>query len=182
MTTKPKTRKAELDPACAAIAEHKALMKEWLRLSDELGEAESQARKTHGDRPSELIEWRNYRAIGEYGIDNWRKQLLSQPGADRQKVEKEYQDARVMLAAAERAAVEWDHHAGITPLREQDERARAAESRAAMRMAWTKPTTLAGAAALIAYTRYELIYIADSDWPVVALKTVAAALARMEAA
>jgi hypothetical protein len=107
---------------------------------------------------------------------------LSQPAADRKQVEKGYLDAKARLTAAERAGVEWDHRAGIAPLREQSECAKAAESRAAMRMAWTKPTTLAGAAALLAYTRRELIDIADSGWPVLALKTVVAALARMKAA
>jgi hypothetical protein len=157
-------------------------MKEWIRLFDELCEAEVQARKTHGDRPGELIVWSNYRAIGEYGIDNCRKELLSQPAADREQVEKEYLHAKARLTAAERAGVEWDHRAGIAPLRKQYEHAKATEGRAAMRMARTKPTTLAGAAALIAYTRRELIDIADSAWPVVALKTAASALARMDAA
>jgi hypothetical protein len=51
-----------------------------------------------------------------------------------------------------------------------------------MRMARTKPTTPAGAAALIAYTRRDLMDAPVPDWPMVALKTAASALARMEAA
>jgi len=107
------------------------------------------------------------------------EELLSQPGADRKEVRKEYLDAKGRMAAAERAGVEWDHRAGIAPLREQYERANAAERRAAMQMARTKPTTLAGAAALVAYTRRDLMNAPDPAWPMVALKTVAVALVRM---
>jgi hypothetical protein len=103
---------------------------------------------------------------------------LSQPGADRKQVRKEYREAKARLAAAERAGIEWDHRAGIVPLREQYERADAAEQRAAVRMARTKPTTPAGAAAMIAYTRRDIME-GGVDWQMVALKTVAVALVRM---
>ena len=183
---KPETRKApangaELDPIFALIDAHKARAKEWSRLYSKLDEAQCQAQETHGPRPWDLIAWRNYQTIGEYGIDSAREELLRQPGADEKQVEKEYRDAKARLAAGERAGVEWDHRAGIAPLREQNERANAAERRAAMRMARTKPTTLAGAATLIAYTRRDIIE-GEVDWQMVALKTVAVALARMEAA
>ena len=109
---------------------------------------------------------------------------LSQPAADRKQVEKGYLDAKASLTAAERAGVEWDHRAGIAPLREQYERANAAERRAAMRMARTKPTTLAGASAMIDHIRCEIAACSESveDWVTIALKTAASALARMEAA
>ena len=90
------------------------------------------------------------------------------------------QDGKARWRAAEQAGVEWDHRAGIAPLREQYERAAKAERKAAMRMARTKPTTLAAAAALIAYTRRDIME-GKVDWQIVALKTVASALARMEA-
>jgi hypothetical protein len=181
MTTKPKTRKAPAakgaarknaaneaaagirDPAFALIDAHKARTKEWLRLYATLDVAQFQAEETHGRRPSELIAWRDYSAIGEYGIDNCRKELLRQPAADRKQISKEYLDAKARLTAAERAGVEWDHRVGIAPWREQYERANAAERRAAMRMARTKPRTLAGAAALVAYTRRDLMEAPDPD-------------------
>jgi hypothetical protein len=47
-----------------------------------------------------------------------------------------------------------------------------------MRMARAKPTTPAGAAALIAYTRRDIIE-GEVDWQMVALKKVAAALVQM---
>jgi hypothetical protein len=182
---KPETRKApangaELDPIFALIDAHKARAKEWSRLYSKLDEAQCQAQETHGPRPWDLIAWRNYQAIGGRELDDRREEFLRQPGADRKQVEKEYRDAKAREAAAERAGVEWDHRVGISPLREQYERANAAERRAAMRMARTKPTTPAGAAAMIAYTRRDIME-GKVDWQMVALKTAAAALARIEA-
>ena len=185
MTTKPKTRKApaarSADPAFALIDAHKARTKEWSCLYGKLSAAEFKAEKTHGARPLSLIVWRNYEAIGGHELDDRREEFLRQPGADRKQVEKEFRDAKAREAAAKQAGVEWDHRAGIAPLREQEERALAALKRAGMRMARTKPTTPAGAGALIAYTRRDIIE-GEVDWQMVALKTVAAALVRMEAA
>jgi hypothetical protein len=180
MTTKPKTRKAPaaIDPVFALIDAHKARTKEWCRLYDRLDTAQFQAGKTHGARPCSLIAWRNYDAIGRHELDYRREEFLNQPGADPKLVEKEYRAAKRREAAAERAGIEWDHRAGITPLREQEERACAAVHRAAMRMARTKPTTLAGAAAAVAYTRRDIME-GEVDWQMVALKTIAVALARM---
>jgi hypothetical protein len=105
---------------------------------------------------------------------------LSQPGADPKQIEKEYLDAKAREAAAERAGAEWDQRAGIAPLREQYEHSNLAERRAAMRMARTKPTTPAGAAALVSYVRREIETLGGiSEWQMPALKTVAAALVRM---
>jgi hypothetical protein len=138
---KPKTRKAPaakpaapkngtkatapVDPIFALIDAHRARTKEWVRLYYKLDEAEFEAAKTHGKRSSSLIEWRNYLAIGGQEIDDRREEFLNQPGADRKQVEKEFRDAKAREAAAEQAGVEWDHWAGITPLRERYERARA---------------------------------------------------------
>jgi hypothetical protein len=163
MTPKPKPYKAPapngaaIDPAFAAIAEHKARAKEWGRLSSKLDNAQLQATKTHGHRPWELIAWRNYPATGSRELDDRREEFLRQPGADRKQVEKEYRDAKAREGAAERAGVEWEHRVGIAPLREQYERANVAERRAAMRMARTKPTTPAGAAALVDYIRRDIM-------------------------
>ena len=53
-----------------------------------------------------------------------------------------------------------------------------------MRMARVEPTTISGAAALIAHTRREIVARSAEraeDWLVTALKTAASALTRMEA-
>jgi hypothetical protein len=195
MSSKPRTRKAPgpkrrksnivppADPIFGLIDAQKALQKKWHRLGSKLGNAQHQASETHGTRPSPLIAWRNYSAIGGSEIDDRREEFLSQPGADREQIEKEYLDAKERLAAAERAGVEWDHRVGLASLREQVESADSAERKAAMRLARTKPMTPAGAGALIAYVlQRERMYGGFEGWEIRALKTVAGALAKMEAA
>ena len=81
---------------------------------------------------------------------------------------------------------EWPGETTVTPFYVRCNRAGRAERKAALRMARTKPTTPAGAAALIAHIRHEIEAGSGrenwEDWVPTALKTVAAALARMEAA
>lgn len=184
MTAKSKTRKAPMakranvDPIFAAIAEHKARMKEESRLLDKLEEAEFGARETYGRRPSELIAWRNYSDIGEYGIDKAREGFLRQPGADPGQIEQQYQNAKARLVAAKHEGIAWDYRAGTAQLRKASDGASDAEDRAAMRMARTKPTTAAGAAALITYLRRDMDS-GSTDWHDVALKTLASALTQM---
>jgi hypothetical protein len=190
MTTKPKTRKAAAparkpaaidDPIFGLIAEHKALTRKYFRLQYKLDDAESKAAETHGKRPFEMTLWRGCDAFSEEGIDARREEFLSQPGVDREQIEKEYVDAKARLAAAESASAEWDHRAGVAPLREQYESAHLAERKAAMRMARTKPATLAGAAALVDYARRDInIGKNTTGWPKIALKTVSTALAGMK--
>ena len=169
------------DPIFAMIAEHKRLEKEWLRLSNELDLAEAEARKKYGAQPLDLIEWRNYSAIGEYGIDKAREEFLSLPGADRDKVEAEYQDAKRRFAARGYECIAWDYRTGVAFLREQYECAKIAMERAPIRMARTKQTTPAGAAALISQVRRELM-TGEVGWETTALRMIAVSLAQMEAA
>jgi hypothetical protein len=64
-------------------------------------------------------------------------------------------------------------------------RAANAERKAGMQLARTKPTSPAGAAALIAHTRREIEAGSEEDWEdwvPTALKTVTDALGRLEAA
>ncbi len=183
---KPKTCKAARrshDPVFALIAFHKALMKEWHRLNEELDNDELNAMKLHGNRSWPLIAWRNYSAIGGDELDRARDEFLREPGADHEQVEKEYQDAKAREAAAERAGIEWDLRAGIAPLREQFERTSREELRAAGRLVRTKPDSVAGAAALLAYlTRRKRVYGGFEGWEIHVLRFVAAALARMSEA
>jgi hypothetical protein len=183
MTTTRKSPAAKtataIDPIFAAIAEHKAISKElWGHLYDALNEAEDEARKTHGMRPS-CIWWRNCDVYFERHLDSRREEFLREPGADTKQIEQEYQDAKARLATAERAGDEWDQRTGVKPLREQYERAKLAEDRAKKHLARTKPTTPAGAGALVAYIQRDLEDVALEGWHSAALKTVAASLARM---
>jgi hypothetical protein len=141
MTAKPKTRKAPAangagaDPIFAAIAEHKALIKESNRLGKSCKTVRAKEEKKHG-------EW-----------------ILAPKSG------------------------EWPGKATVSPLYDRWNRVEYAASRAAMRMARTKPTTRAGAAAMIEHIRRETAGAsAIEDWVPPALKTVAVALTRMEAA
>jgi len=71
------------------IAEHKALEKEWLRLVNELENAELEAAKRHGQRPADYIEWHPYFAADEDTIDFYRQRFLDEPGANRERIEAE---------------------------------------------------------------------------------------------
>jgi hypothetical protein len=143
MTTKPKTRKAPaangaaIDPAFAAIAEHKTLIKESSRLEESFRAARAKAEKKYG---------------------KWT------PAPD---------------------SGEWPGEATTSPLYDRWNRAVYAQEQGGMRMARTKPATVAGAAAMVDHARRDLEAPSDGhygDWVTIALKTVAAALVRMEAA
>ncbi|MGI8567879.1 MAG: hypothetical protein ACR2KT_01720 [Methylocella sp.] len=190
MTKQPKTHKApaakaiapDSDPIFALIAAHKALIKASTRLNNKLDNAVFKAAGTHGRRPFEMILWRDCDAFSEEGVDGRREEFLSQPGADREQIETEYLDALARMADAERACAVWDERAGVAPLREQYEHTRLAEHNAAMRMARTKPTTPAGATALVDYVRRDIDIGQNTiGWPSLALKTVGRALAGMNA-
>ena len=77
----------------------------------------------------------------------------------------------------------WPGEATISPFYDRWNRADRAERKAAMRMARVEPTTISGAAALIAPRREIVARSAEraEDWLVTALKTAASALTRMEA-
>jgi hypothetical protein len=165
------------DPIFAAIKKHRQLEREWMRLSEALERTENKAEKKHGRRPWSLIAWRNYGAIGGQGIDDRREEFLKLPGIDPKKIEKEYRAAKARERAAMRAERAWDKRAGTAEQRRQLEHALARTKAHAIRMAKMKPRTPAGAGALVAYVRTD----ADTEieWHMIALDTVAAALASM---
>jgi len=154
-----------------------------MRLDNEVEDAEHEAREIHGKRPDRSILWRHYDVFDEEHLDLRREEFLEQPGADHKQVEKEYLEGKARLAAAAHAFAEWDKRAGIAPLRRQSERAEVAATRAALRMARTKPTTPAGAGALLSYLHRDVGISLGSlaAWHMPAIRTVAIALIRMEA-
>ncbi len=188
MATRSKARKAPAvkaaaDPIFAAIAEHKARARESRSRFCKLFDAELEASKKYGKRPLQLIAWRTYSAIGGCEIERAREQFLMQPHANPEEIAVEYQNAKRRETAAEYEGIAWDHRTGIAPMREQYEKVRAAEDKAAARMARTKPTTPAGAGALATYIWNDINEeLAPRDWPMIALRTVAVSLANMRAA
>jgi hypothetical protein len=80
---------------------------------------------------------------------------------------------------------EWPGHATTTPLYDRWNRAVDAREQGGMRMARTKPATVAGAAAMVDHARREIEAPSDGcrgAWVTIALKTAASALVRMETA
>ena len=175
----PATSAVESDPIYAAIKQHQMLVAESAWLYDELQKAENAAEKKHGRRPWALIAWRSYSTIGASEIDDRREEFLRQPGADRKQVEREYRYAKYCARAAARAGLEWDKRTGLAPLRQRYERTRRAETAAGRRMAETKPSTPAGAVALVDYVRHDIEIGEGPEWHKNALETTAAALTRM---
>jgi hypothetical protein len=137
------------DPVFAAIAEHQRAAAAFTRAYVRCDNAEAPARRKHGPRPSPFIEWRDHSALGEGTIEKVRDDLLQLPGISRRAIWREYRDAKMRLRRQFRAARAWEKRAGLAELRREYDLADAAENRAARNLAKTKPTTLAGAAALL---------------------------------
>lgn len=168
------------DPIFALIERHAALKANWLKLSDDLEEAEYAAREVHGNRPIALIAWRNYSHIGGAEIDDRREEFLRLPGISPAKIEAEYRDAKARERAARRAETAWDKRAGLSELREQLRLALQAAHQLETRLGRTKPTTPAGAAALLQHVINDDL-CAEVEWHVRAIKTAIAALNSMGA-
>lgn len=167
------------DPILAMIETHKRLQATWQPLYDQLDEAESDAAEVHGRRPIGLIHWRNYH-IGGSEIDDQRESLLQEAGIPAATVEQEYLDAKARYQAQMAAGLAWDERAGLAAKRKELDRAMTAWRRFERRLAKTKPTTPAGAAALIQYLLDEELTTDDGYWHMAALSTVVAALSSMK--
>jgi hypothetical protein len=139
------------DPVFAAIAEHKRAAAACTRAYVRLDNAEAPARRKHGMRPFPLIAWRNYGAISGYKIEKARDEFLRLPGISRRAIWREYRDAKARERRQIRAVQKWENGAGLARLRREYEIANGAETLASRKLAKTKPTTLAGAAAILEY-------------------------------
>jgi hypothetical protein len=180
---KPETSKlpaVSVDPIFAAIRRYTVAERTACRLSDELDEKESDAGQSIGRRPTALISWRNYSAIGGSELERCRDEFLAEPGCDSEEIWREYRDAKRRCASRLREIRDWISRAGLAELVIKDERAQAERERLAKALSETSPTTIAGAAALLRFVLDEEL-CDDLDWHVGSIETVAAALARMKA-
>ncbi|WP_338688426.1 hypothetical protein V5279_23840 [Bradyrhizobium sp. 26S5] len=168
------------DPIFALIEDHRRLQTLRCDLSDELDGAEYEAAKEHGWRPVPLTHWRNYH-IGGSEIDDRREQLLREAEIDPAIIEREYLDAKARVRANWAAGEAWDERAGLVVKRENLDRVTDAEDECAGRLSRMKPTTPAGAAALIQYVIDDEI-CPEVEWHMTALRSVVAALNSMGAA
>ena len=137
------------DPAFAAIAEHRRADAAFAKAVSRLDRAAAIVRRKHGLRPGLLISWRNYSAIGGSEIEKARDVFLQLPGISRRAIWREYRDAKARVRQQRRAQQQWDKRTGLVRLQREYDLADAAEEKAARKVAKTKPTTLAGAAALL---------------------------------
>jgi hypothetical protein len=165
---------ATLDPIFAAIEKHRRLLALRDQLYLDIDEAEG---KVNEWRPFALIAWRKYSHIGGQEIERARDEFLAD-GLDPVQIESEYRDAQAEYRAQLDAQKAWDERHGIAPLRRQHERLWRQINAAATDMSKTKPTSVAGAAALVAYARDDF---GDEDsepsgWSLDALSTAVEAL------
>ncbi len=100
-TTTPKTRTATgIDPIFALIENHRKLEREMTALYAELDEAETEAQKKHGDRPSSPVRWRDH-MVTVFDIGIAKQQLVKQPNVNPTTIENEYWAIRARLIGTE---------------------------------------------------------------------------------
>jgi len=177
---KGRPKVAVIDPVYAAFDDYRQKDKHFDRLYDAMELAENSAAKKLGRRPWGLIAWRRYSAIGGSEIENARDEFLRAPGADERRIAAEYKDAKARQQSAEQAGPEWDRLAGLSEKRRELEAAREARQDSLMKLARTKPTTVAGAAMILAYLKRD-IEIGSNEWQEVALGTLVRALKSISA-
>jgi hypothetical protein len=165
------------DPIFAAIKKHKLLFDHATKIGMALSEAEDNASETHGHRPIPLIVWRDYH-IGGIEIDIRRETLMAQGEVDPAVIEEEYRAAKARCEAIKQAGRDWDERTGLASWRREVDQARQAKDASETALATTKPTTPAGAAALISYVLEDMEDY-DCEWHQVALATAADALRDM---
>jgi hypothetical protein len=180
MTTTAKRRQgtAKPDPIFAAIEAHKAALKKWLAINDLLAKKQDAAAKKIGQRPIELIVWRDY-YIGDSEIPYRKKEFLRQRVASPKLIKAEYLDAMERYRKQCRRASIWDKRGGIAKLRKQLAQAIAAEHDLGKGFAKLKPTTAAGVGAAITYILADADDGNLEDWHRAALETAAVALKTM---
>jgi hypothetical protein len=174
LATKPKT-----DPIVAAIEAHKAAEKKWQAIATALDRKEHSAAKKIGRDPHYTVVWRNY-GVEEDTVKKKRDWYLEHRVASPRVIKAEYLDALERCREQARQADAWAKRAGVTKLRAQVERGIAEEHVVSTRLSRIKPTTLAGAAALIEYITADFEHECPLDWQIRSLRTAAAALKAME--
>ena len=86
-------------------------------------------------------------------IEQRRAALLLEPGANPQKIEREYRNAKAKELANIKAGTEWDERIGISALREKTDTAWEASREIIAVIALTPPRTPTGAGALVVKER-----------------------------
>jgi hypothetical protein len=171
--------KSKADPVYAAIEAHKASEKKWMAVSSIIDRKEHAARKKLGSRPFKSVLWRNY-GVDLSDIKEKRDLYREQRVASPRVIKAEYLDTLERCRKQARKDDVWLRRAGVIKLRERLERGIAEEEAIADRLAQVKPTTPAGAAALIEYVSSDFAHSCAMDWQIQALTTIAKVLQVME--
>jgi hypothetical protein len=174
----------EVDPIFAVIEKHKQLSAAANESICKFGDAQD-AVPSDDPRPFTLVAWRKYSAIGGGEIEAAREEFLAEPGANRERVEREYAKVKAAYRANLRAEVDWYDRHGITPLRIEDRRLWRQVNEAEDDLETTRPTTIAGAGALVAHAHAEMVEYEDMtppSWIVGALANAATVLKKITAA
>lgn len=136
---------------------------------DELQEAQFAASHAHGHRPSALIAWRNYSAIGGGEIEMMRDRLLEE-GENAQIVGREYKAAKKRYREIIQAGKDWDRKAGLQKLTRREEGARRELSDSRKALGTLTPTSLEDAAALVDLVQKDVEKFEEiQDWEAAAL-------------
>jgi hypothetical protein len=151
----------------------------WDVLYNKIDSAEKVARDEFGRRPFELIEWRNYSAIGCSEIERARDEFI-RDGIDEKVVQAEYRSAKRRYREAARAGDDWDRKVGLTDLRKEYDDNRC-ETRAAWKALGKVPvTSMSDALAIIDLLRERMRKFSElsDDWEVAAFMNASRFLAR----
>jgi len=163
------------DPIFAAIAENRRLYAAWGRANKLLDAAEGEIKERC---PCTLVAWRHYSHIGHSEIEDARDEFLALPDANPEIVEREYREVKAAERTARRAERQWYKRNGLADLKANHERTMEAENKARWALTRIKPTTAAGAGALVAHVLDDM-KIGEHPWQLSALANAAAALKSM---
>ncbi len=108
----------------AALDRVRTAEKLFDRLWDQCDTAKNAVREKHGDRPCELIAWRNNSHTGGSAIERIRNELL-RDGEDASIIEQEFRDAKKRYRAVVKAGKDWDKRAGVDLMSKAVDEARA---------------------------------------------------------
>jgi len=143
------------DPALTLIDQLTAAYKSASDIYCALDEAELDAKGRFGPTPACGISWRDYSLIAGDELDAARDDFLAR-GLDPVTVAAEYIDAKERERVAQQAHQDWYQKSGLADLETSNRRAWAEAHRLEDELEAMKPTTMAGAVALLAFVAKEL--------------------------
>jgi hypothetical protein len=167
------------DPILAAIELHRKLEDE----ADDLFNRIEQAKANVSEQaPTTMVQWRNCSALGGPEIERARDEFLKMQVVDPRQIEREFEAKKAEQGARLQVENDWYHRHGIAPLYQRHENLvrelRAAEER----LFKIQPTSIVGAATLVAYVHAELVCCANAglesgpNWTLPALANAVEAL------